>query len=222
MPRECPLAWVARLRLSGRAAGGLRAWAGRGARSGRRRRGDRDQLDREDERRAGRYRRRRALVAIAEPGRDDELAAATNLHSWHTLVPAGDQRKAVALLLGAGAEDGTDWLSTRVAAGIELVAVTGQPACVIRHDGCAGGNGGPVTNLEVDDLQPVRELDRRLAGALVEVVSSGGGGWGRLIGRSHRSGLGVRIWIAACGHDDRCEGGGSGEVASCEAHRSVH
>src|SRR5262249_22909481 len=138
-----------------------------------------------------------------ELGRDYALSAATTLHARHTLVPAGDQWKAVALLLGAGAEDGTDRLPAGVAAGIELVAVTRQPARVIRHDSRAGGNGRPVTDLEVDDLQPIGELDRRLASTLVEVVRSGGGGWGRLIGRSHRTGFGVRIWITAGGHDDR-------------------
>src|SRR5215470_17420811 len=205
--------------LSGRAAGGLRTWTGRGARCGRRRRGDRDQFDREDQRGARRYGGRRTLVTIAELGRDDELPAAANLHSRHTLVPSGDQREAVALLLGAGAEDGTDWLSAWVAAGIELVAVTGQPACVIRHDSRARGNRGPVTNLEVDDLQPVRELDRRLARALVEVVRSGGGGRSRLIRRGDRPGVWVGVWIAAGGHDDRREGGGRGEVGSSKVHR---
>src|SRR5262249_13036545 len=128
----------------------------------------RGQVDREDQRRAGRYRRRRTLVAVAEAGRDDKLAAATNLHSGHALVPAGDKSKAVALLLGACAEDGADRLPAGIAARDQLVAVAGQPARVVRHDDRTRGNRGPVTDLEVDDLQPVRELDRRLARALVE------------------------------------------------------
>src|SRR6478735_151387 len=51
---------------------------------------DVDEVHDEDERLAGSDRTTRAAVAVREVRRDDELAAAADLHADDALVPAGD------------------------------------------------------------------------------------------------------------------------------------
>src|SRR4051794_18304930 len=52
--------------------------------------GDRQQLDLEHEGRAGRYDRRESTFAVAELGRDCQLADAADFHALDTLVPAAN------------------------------------------------------------------------------------------------------------------------------------
>src|SRR5439155_3945487 len=133
---------------------------------------------------------RRAGVAVTERGRDHEAPDAAHLHADHALVPARDD------LAGPDLE-AVEGLAA-VAAGVELGAVV-EPAGVVDADQVVllhhlAGAGG-----DVDVLEPVGKLDRRLAGAGVEVVGArhrGGGGGGD---DRHRPVGWVGIGIAAGG-----------------------
>src|SRR6266568_8312785 len=86
---------------------------------------DGEQLDLEHQRRVGRDSAREAARAVAELGRDGELALAAHLHALHALVPALDDL--------AGAELELEGIAA-ILAGVELLAV-GEPARVVHgHD----------------------------------------------------------------------------------------
>src|SRR5687767_3100048 len=90
------------------------------------------QLDLEDQCCIGRYDAARAARAVAERGRNGQLALAADLHALHALVPALDHAP------------GAEWKHERIVAvlaGIELRAV-GEPAGVVNRDALAGGGSG--------------------------------------------------------------------------------
>ena len=76
-----------------------------------------------------------AAVAVAEVRRDDEPAAAADLHARHALVPAGDDL--------AGAERERERLAA-VPGGVELLAGGVGDADVVHDDGVAGRGLGAV------------------------------------------------------------------------------
>ena len=84
-----------------------------------------------------------AAVAVGEAGRDDELAAAADLHALHALVPAGDDL--------ADAELEAQRLAP-VPARVELLAGGEGDADVMHVNGVAGAGDLPVTHPHVGDL----------------------------------------------------------------------
>ena len=121
---------------------------------------DAEQVHHEDQRLAGLDDAAGAAVAVAEVRRDDELAAAADLHAGDTLVPAGDDL--------ADAETERQRLAA-VVGGVELLTGrVGDPDVV--HDDSAAGRGlHPRPRAEVGDLQVGRrgrvgEVDLGLVG----------------------------------------------------------
>src|SRR5690606_14523672 len=99
-----------------------------------------------------------AGVAVAEVRRDDELAAAADLHAGHALVPARDDAAGAERELEGGAA---------VPRGVELLAGGEGDADVVDADLVARLGLGAVAEHEVLDLQvggrvAAREVDLRL------------------------------------------------------------
>src|SRR5690348_1192703 len=90
---------------------------------------DADEVDDEDQRRVRRDRPARALRAVAEVRRDDQLAPPADLHALHALVPAGDDL--------AGAEREAERLPA-IPRRVELLAALVEHADVLDGHGLAG------------------------------------------------------------------------------------
>ena len=85
-----------------------------------------------------------ALIAVAQVGRDDELAPAAFFHAGHAFVPALDD--------SAGAQREIE-RPVPVAAAVELLAVL-ERSGVVDGDGLPGLRDFPGADLEVFVLQP--------------------------------------------------------------------
>src|SRR5215204_4733130 len=137
---------------AGPAAPASRAAREAGPRSGREPRSalQAEQLDIEDQRGVWRDRAASAARAIAETGRDDERALATNLHARHALVPTLDDpaladRKLERLV---AIDRGVEFLA--------LGAVLVEPAGVMHDHGLARARRRAGAGLGVDDLEAGR------------------------------------------------------------------
>src|ERR1700686_5595464 len=102
-----------------------------------------EQLHLEDQRGVGRDDPTCALGAVAQLGRNGELALAAHLHGRDAFAPAGDD-----LALAAGKLEGV----AVVARGVELLPV-GEPARVMHAHELTLLGGGPGTFHQVLDLQ---------------------------------------------------------------------
>src|SRR3954470_5274316 len=138
----------ARVAKNDKAVAGITATAGKSV--------DADQVDDEDEGLARLDDAARAAVAVSEVRRDDELAAAADLHARDALVPAGDDL--------AGAEAEPQRLAA-VPGRVELLAGRVRDADVVHGDGLAGRGLRAVTDRDVGDL----EVGRRVALGAVDL-----------------------------------------------------
>lgn len=93
------------------------------------------QVDDEDQRRVGRDAGGRALRAVGQVRRDDQLAPAADLHADEPLVPAGDD--------AAGAQGEREDRAAGLPGGVEDRAVLGQRAEIVDGQCVALLGGGP-------------------------------------------------------------------------------
>jgi ribosome-associated protein len=116
------------------------------------------QVDHEDQGLAGLDHAAGAAVAVAELGRDHELAAAADLHALDALVPAGDDLSDTEAEVQRGAA---------VVRRVELLTRRVGDADVVHRDGGAGGGLlavplGDVGDAQVRGRRAVGEVDLRL------------------------------------------------------------
>src|SRR5580693_1965045 len=140
-----PSGWKRRSRTSGVSprVARMSSWICKGDRGRRGRSADAQQLDLEHQVGVGRDQPARALLAVAQRRRNEELALAAHAHAGESLVPALDHRADAELELERRAA---------VAAGVELGAVL-QPAGVMHLDHLAGLGLVAFADLLVDVLE---------------------------------------------------------------------
>src|SRR5487761_87836 len=109
----------------------------------------RDQVAHEDQGLARRDRAAGTPVSVGHVWRDDQLAAAADLHPLDALIPAGDDP--------AGAELECERISP-VPAGVELLAGGERDPDVVDLDRVAGLRDGAVSLPDLGDLQAGRRL----------------------------------------------------------------
>src|ERR1022692_451246 len=110
---------------------------------------DRDQVTHEDEGLAGCDRVPGTAVPVGKIRRNDQLAAAADLHALHALVPAGDDLPDAELELQRIAP---------VPACIEFLAGGVRDPDVVHPDHVARARHGAVALPDIRDLQPGRRL----------------------------------------------------------------
>src|SRR5688500_14438452 len=129
-----------------------------------------EQVDDEDQGLPRRDRSTSAAVAVAEVGRDDQLAAPADLHALHAAVPAGDDV--------ARTEPERERLAA-VPGGVELLTGRERDAdvvhdCGVARRGLLAGAIGDVGDLELTGRLAVREVDFRLLVSAHQAASFAG------------------------------------------------